>query len=233
MIYVTGDTHGQMERFHAPELRRLGKDDTLVVCGDFGFLWDGGGTEEKNLEKIGRMKYRVLFLDGTHENFDLLNAYPAEEWNGGMAHHIGGNLYHLMRGQVFTLEGKTFFTFGGGESREKQMRVEANKWWPCEMPGIDEMRAGVENLRKHGFSVDYVFTHQPPPRADVFPDGGYAGNRNPLDAFLGQVMRQVKYRKWFFGSEHIDRKITYKNYAVFSGVVPVEDLPRKKRLFGR
>jgi len=233
VIYVTGDTHGQMERFHAPELRRLRKGDTLIICGDFGFLWDGGDEEKKNLEKIGRLKYGVLFLDGAHENFDLLNAYPAEEWNGGRVHHICGGLYHLMRGQVFALEGKTLFTFGGGESGEKRIRIQAGKWWPCEMPSIDEMREGVGNLQAHGFSVDYIFTHEPPPKADVFSGGARIGKKNPLDAYLGQVMERVKYRKWFFGAEHIDRKITYKNYAVFSGVVPVEDLPPRRRLFGR
>jgi hypothetical protein len=231
VIYVTGDTHGQADRFRAPALRRLGKGDTLVVCGDFGFLWDGGEQEKKQLEKIGKLKYQVLFLDGTHENFDLLGGYPVEEWNGGKVHHICGGLYHLMRGQVFVLEGKKIFVFGGGESAEKQIRMEANRWWPCEMPGIDEMREGVDNLRKCDFTVDYIFTHEPPPKADVLANGERSGNRNPLDAYLGQVMKQVKYQKWFFGAEHIDRKITYKNYAVFSAVIPVEPLPPSRKLF--
>ena len=41
MIYVTGDMHGQISRFDDPALRRLKEKDTLLVCGDFGFLWDG------------------------------------------------------------------------------------------------------------------------------------------------------------------------------------------------
>jgi len=44
-------------------------------------------------------------------------------------------------------------------------------------------------------------------------------------------MKQVRYQKWFFGSEHVDRKITYKHYAVFSDVIPVEDIPPKKHRF--
>jgi predicted phosphodiesterase len=233
VIYVTGDTHGEMQRFRASELRRLEKGDTLIICGDFGFLWDGGEQEEKNLQKIGKMKYNVLFLDGTHENFDLLGKYPVEEWNGGKVRHISGGLYHLMRGQVYSLGGRKLFTFGGGESAEKQIRMEAKKWWPCEMPSLEEMREGVDNLRANDFQVDYIFTHEPPPQVDFAPGMLKTVNRNQLEAYFGQVMKQTKYKKWFFGSQHIDRKITYKNYAVFSGVVPVEDVGKPKHFFNR
>lgn len=233
LIYVTGDTHGEMRRFHASELRRLKKGDTLIICGDFGFLWDGGEQEEKNLRKIGKLKYNVLFLDGTHENFDLLSRYPVEEWNGGKVQHICGGLYHLMRGQVYTIDGAKLFTFGGGESPDKQIRMEAKRWWPCEMPSLEEMREGADHLRANGFEVDYVFTHVPPPKAEFGSGGFQTENRNQLDAYFSQVMKQTKYKKWFFGSQHIDRKITYKNYAVFSSAVPVEEAGKAKHFLGR
>lgn len=41
MIYFTGDLHGDYDRFKSKELKKLKKGDTLIVCGDFGFLWDG------------------------------------------------------------------------------------------------------------------------------------------------------------------------------------------------
>lgn len=233
MIYVTGDTHGEMQRFHSPKIRKLKKGDTLIICGDFGFLWDGGKTEEKNLKKLANKKYIILFLDGTHENFDLLGKYPIEEWNGGKVQHIGGNLYHLLRGQVYEIEGKKIFAFGGGESGDKEMRVAAKKWWPCELPSIGEMHEGVDNLRKYQFDVDYIVTHEPPPGADFTSTGLKAANHNQLEAYLGQLMKQTKYKKWFFGSEHIDRKITYKHFAVFSDVVSVDDVAGPKHLFGR
>lgn len=72
MIYITGDLHGDISRFSAPAMRRLRKGDTLIVCGDFGFVWDGSAKEQKLLKKIGAKPYTVLFLDGCHENFQLL-----------------------------------------------------------------------------------------------------------------------------------------------------------------
>ena len=70
MLYVTGDTHGDYERFTSSALKKLKKGDTLFICGDFGFIWDGSKNEEKLLKKIGKLKYNVCFIDGTHENFD-------------------------------------------------------------------------------------------------------------------------------------------------------------------
>ena len=33
--------HGDFERFKLPAMKKLKKGDTLIICGDFGFLWDG------------------------------------------------------------------------------------------------------------------------------------------------------------------------------------------------
>ena len=50
MVYLTGDTHGDIDRFKHGKLRWLGKRDTVVVLGDFGFVWDGSREEQKRLD---------------------------------------------------------------------------------------------------------------------------------------------------------------------------------------
>lgn len=227
MIYITGDTHGEMSRFDSSRVKKLKKGDTLIVCGDFGFIWDGGEKEQKVLKKLGNKKYNLLFVDGTHENFDLLSQYPVTEWNGGQVQQISGNLYHLMRGQVFTIEGKKIFAFGGGESSEKQMRVEVGKWWEYEMPNLEEMRAGVNNLHDVDMKVDYIVTHEPAPRV-IYHSTNVKANMNQLEAYFEQLVSQVEFSKWYFGAIHVDRKITAKNFAVFNDVIPVEE-PQRKR----
>ena len=45
MIYVTGDTHADFKRFSTnnfPEQREMTKYDYVIVCGDFGGIWDYG-----------------------------------------------------------------------------------------------------------------------------------------------------------------------------------------------
>ena len=228
MIYITGDTHGEIRRFNDPAVKKLKNSDTLIICGDFGFIWDGGEEERKLLEKLGKHKYQIAFIDGGHENFDLLEKYPVSEWNGGKVHHISGNLYHLMRGQIYQIEGKTIFTFGGGESPDKEMRVELGKWWEREMPTISEMREAVSSLDKINRQVDYVITHEPPTSVHNMMDSRFYGI-NALDTFLDELANEVKFKKWFFGCLHIDRKITAKYHAVFSQTIPAEPIEGKKK----
>ena len=91
MVYLTGDTHGELDRFKDGGLRRAGKGDFVVVLGDFGFVWDGSKAEQKNLDWLRKRPYTILFLDGSHENYDLLEQYPTEERFGGLVQPLGGN----------------------------------------------------------------------------------------------------------------------------------------------
>ena len=119
MICITGDTHGGLERFKGKQLRGLGKGDVLIVLGDFGFVWDGGREEQARLDWLAKRPYTILFLDGTHENFDLLDALPVEERFGGRVQPLRENIFHICRGSILELEGLSFLCFGGGESPDK------------------------------------------------------------------------------------------------------------------
>ena len=98
MIYITGDTHGDISRFRDSITRKLRRDDTLIVCGDFGFIWDGSRAEMNMIRKLDELRYTIAFIDGCHENFDLLAQYPEISWNGGIASQISDNIIHLKRG---------------------------------------------------------------------------------------------------------------------------------------
>ncbi len=80
----------------------------------------------------------MLFLDGSHENYDLLKQYPTEERFGGKVQALGGNVYHVCRGSVLELEGKKYLCFGGAESQDVEDREPGVNWWPQEMPSEEE-----------------------------------------------------------------------------------------------
>ena len=97
------------------------KDDYVIVCGDFGGVWNqvGENKEEKHLmDWLEGKPFTTLFVDGNHENFDRLYACPVEEWHGGKVHKIRPTVIHMMRGQVFAIDGKSVFTFGGASSHD-------------------------------------------------------------------------------------------------------------------
>ena len=121
MIFATGDTHGNFQRFKSeyfPEQANMTRSDYVIICGDFGGVWDGSRQEEKLLDKLEQFPFTTLFVDGNHENFDRLMEYPIEEWHRGKVHFIRPHVIHLMRGQVFEIDGYTFFTMGGAQSHD-------------------------------------------------------------------------------------------------------------------
>lgn len=222
MLYVTGDVHADMKDFNSRPYGRLKKDDAVIVCGDFGILWDGSKAEQKNIRSIGKKHHGTYFIDGSHENFDLLAGYPVTPWNGGKAQVISGNLVHLMRGQVYLLGGKKVFTFGGGESPDKEMRTERQGWWREELPSQEEMDEGIRNLEQAGWEVDYIFTHDAPTIFKKLMDSDDA-DLNVLNVYLEGIREKLKYRKWIFGNYHINRRLAPSLEAVFDGVVKLGD----------
>lgn len=118
MIYNTGDIHANQYKWVEQIHPALSSGDILIVNGDFGIgFWNGRyWSEETFFDWISEQEYTVLFVDGNHENFNKLNGYPVELWNGGKVHKIRHNLIHLMRGEVYNIDGIVVLVFGGGYS---------------------------------------------------------------------------------------------------------------------
>lgn len=119
MIYITGDIHGSPERLGVHsfyEQKEMTRDDIVIICGDFGMVWEESGesaSEQYWLKWLEDKPFTTLFVCGNHENFDRLYQYPVKEWHGGKVHEIRPHVLHLMRGEVFDIEGLKFFAFGG------------------------------------------------------------------------------------------------------------------------
>lgn len=226
MIYITGDTHGDLDCFADKKLKKLKSDDTLIICGDFGFLWDNSSEEEEKLEYLKKCKYNILFVDGTHENFDILEKMPVVKFGGADAHKIADNIYHLMRGKIYIIESKGIFTFGGGISHDIETLIDSNIWYERETPTEEEMEQGVLELKRFGCKLDYVITHEPPARIKKFLNP----NRqiNDTNIYLDHMIDEITYEKWFFGNMHIDEKIDDNMFAVFNDILPVSKVKKAR-----
>ena len=222
MIYVTSDIHGDIDRLKTRAVKALRKTDTLIVLGDFGFLWHGGKKEEKILQKLAKVRYQLCFIDGCHENFDLLKEYPIEPYMGGNARRLGKNLYYLMRGEVYTIEDKRILAFGGAESKDKDERIEGVNWWRAELAKADELDKCEENLSRVNWTVDYILTHDAPAKLLMFIDMSLH-DFNWFEAFLDEIMKRTTYSRWLFGRYHKDSIISQKATAVYRNVVPLWD----------
>lgn len=250
MIYVTGDTHGDYTCFKTesfPEQKKMTKEDYVIICGDFG-IWNTSKEQKYWLDWLDKKSFTTLFLDGNHENYDLLNSYPIEYWNGGKVHFIRPSIIHLMRGQLYELEEKRIFTMGGASSHDvsdgildpadphykeqkkrliKQgrymYRVNHLSWWKEELPSEDEYAEARKNLESCNWEVDYIFTHCAPSSvADLVGSGMY--QKDTLTDFHEEVSRQCKFDYWFFGHYHGNRIIKNKYMLLYEQIV---EIPRK------
>ncbi len=225
MVYITGDTHGDFSRFKNAMLKKADANDIIIVCGDFGFFWDDSKKEQKLREKLMNLRYTVAFVDGCHENYDMLEAYPVEDWNGGKARIIAPNIIHLLRGEIYTICGKRFFTFGGGHSQDFEYRT-AENWWEREQPTYEEILHAAENLKSYDNTVDYIITHEPPAslkdclRVDMM-------QRLEVHAFFEDLTQICTFRQWYFGKCHLNRYVPVKYYAVFDNIYPLRDTQGK------
>lgn len=239
MVFLTGDTHADwMSRLNVesfPEQREMSKDDYVIICGDFG-IWDNSKREKYNLDWLEQKSFTTLFVSGNHENFDILDSLPVNEWNGGKVNFLRPYVIHLMRGQIFTIADKTFFTFGGAKShdilsgilepdepnfkkKKKQLdkdpfalyRINHVSYWERELPNEKEMQEGLTNLEKYNNKVDYIITHCPyTSLLREMDDGMELYKKDYLTDYLQKVKETVQYNHWFFGHMHIDKNYSYE-----------------------
>ncbi|MEG0663803.1 MAG: hypothetical protein RR483_01740, partial [Clostridia bacterium] len=176
----------------------------------------------------------ILFVAGTHENFNVLDKINPEPFMGGMAKHIKNNIKMLCNGYIFTIEEKKIFTFGGGESDDKQFKKEAKTWYKQEMPSHEEISFGKQTLENAQKTVDYIISHDAPTKIRNFLNNEN-NKMNELHAFFDWIMENCKYSHWFFGKYHLDRRISPSISVVFKNPLAVtqrirkKDLKRKKR----
>jgi predicted phosphodiesterase len=237
MIYITGDTHipidmAKLELKYFPVQNALTKNDYLIICGDFGGVWDRTKEREQILNDLSSKSFTILFVDGNHENFDMLDKMPVSKWHGGKVHFIRDTIIHLMRGQVFNIEGYTFFTMGGGNSNDKAFRVPHRSWWKQELPNELEKQTGLENLALHDNEVDYIITHTAP--TDIVQQ---IREINPDEFLFNEYLQKLKdtitFEKWFFGHFHSNRTIDDKFILLYDKFYCVnhqyiEDFPEVK-----
>lgn len=250
MIYLTGDIHGNPTRFSVnnfPEQKELTRNDFIIILGDFGGIWSNSKEEKYWLDWLNDKPFTTLFVDGNHENYDLLYSYPVVDFLGGKAHKISENIYHLMRGYVFNICDKKFFAFGGASSHDiedgildpndfediiefkrvytnwrkykKLFRVRGISWWKEELPTEEEMKRGEKSLSDVNYEVDYIITHcLPQELASVL---GFK-NSDCLTRYFDDLLHNdLKFVKWYCGHYHCEKQIFGKFNILYEKIIRI------------
>ena len=238
MLFITGDCHGTdyedgVHRFsfrQFPQQRGLTKEDCLLICGDFGLVWDGSKEERNWLRWLDETRpFTTLFLGGNHENYDMLSRYPVQPWKGGLVRQIAPSVFYLCNGHVFDL-GPKVFVMGGAQSHDMQelltpgpqlaqqkkdlerrkipYRVVGESWWPEELPAEADYAAARAALEQADWQVDLAAAHCAPTPlqrqfAPEYPE-------NQLTDFLAEVHSRLSCQQWYCG--HYHRQLTLEEH---------------------
>lgn len=215
MIYFTSDLHGELNfKGFREYLQKAGEDDLLIILGDVGLSFEKTEENRKFTEVFLSIEKNIAIVDGNHENFDFLNSFPEEEWNGGKVKRLTPNIVLLERGNIYTIEGKTFFTFGGCKSSEKWKGM--GLWYFGEEPTEEELSRAYDNLKSHNHAVDYVLTHK---YERVPAETGHFGELEELIQFIN---KNVSFRKWYAGHYHLNEKADDKHTYVYDELIEIE-----------
>lgn len=245
------DTHGthtihKLRNFRNHAGANLTKNDYVIVCGDFGLLWNNPYLTEYYSKETFKIPgcpwddmwsadevdlfywyescpWTTLVVLGNHENYDRWDKYPITEWNGGSVQRIGDSIIRLMNGEIYEIDGHSYFCMGGAMSTDRGPVTGTEEfdrgkwWWPQEIPSIDEWNIAYRNLEMHDWEVDFIITHDTP--ASITRRLGAHYRISDVSNRLEMVRQEVTYSHWFCGHMHRDERfgnisVLYRNEPV-------------------
>lgn len=249
MIYCTGDTHGNWNRFSTdifPEQKEMTRDDFVIICGDFG-LWADTNEEKYWLNWLNDKPFTTLFIDGNHENFTRLNnEFEIVDFHGGKAHKIRNNIYHLMRGYVFDICDKKIFTFGGAKSQDiddgiidpanfktkKDFQEEYKRWAKAgkifRVNNVSWWKEEMPTAEEMAFGLKTLAAHNFKvdfiithccPQQVVSMFSPYKADE--LTEYFDAVAEKAKFKKWLFGHYHDNRQIMCDYVMLFEQIIRI------------
>ena len=227
-IFITGDKHGAILHLSDFAIRHaLNEEDILIIAGDAGYVWNKD--YPYMMETLSQVFPGIIaFIDGNHENHALLNSLKLSKWNGGNVHQLGERIYHLIRGEIYTIYEICFFVFGGARSIDKDRRKEGVSWWKEEEPTPKEISFGGKQIMEHADKINYVITHEAPLFARA-----HIKREKPIDDdyFLPMIFEEwykiissvPGFKKWYFGHMHTDKEINSQLYGVYNNFLLIEN----------
>lgn len=232
-VFITGDTHGGEDygfrKFnvkHFPEQKALTKDDVVIITGDFGLIWDNNPdnkSEKHWLKWFDKKPFTLLIIDGNHENHTRFDNLPVVEKFGAPVGKVNNSIFHLKRGYVYTINGMTFFAFGGGNSIDKERRTPNISWWDREIPNYMEMKRGLDNLDAISNNVDFIVAHECPTSIITQMISHHVEPYN-LTEYLQEVVDKNDFVQYFFGHHHQNKRIGEKYMCLYDKIVEIEPM---------
>ena len=214
MIYITGDTHGDMSRIvRFCERMETSKEDIMIILGDVGLNYYGDSRDRRNKERDSNLPITLFCIHGNHERRPATIAgYELHEWHGGKVwvEDAYSNIFFAMDGEIYDIADMKTIVIGGAYSVDKFYRLNRGyNWFEDEQPS-DEIKAYVEKkLSNNNRNVDVVLSHTVPydyRPVDLFlPMIDQSTVDESTELWLGELEKKLDYKWWYAGHYHTSR----------------------------
>ena len=210
MIYLISDPHGVSRIGIERYLEVCTESDLLIILGDLGLNFQDTEENREFTQWFLSLDKPIALVEGNHENHAFLNSFPEDVWCGGAVHRLSDTIVRLRRGNVYNINGKTFFVMGGCKSSAKWK--EMGLWYEGEEPTEEELSLAYDNLKKYNNAVDYVLTHKyndyKKKEDKEYPPLTLEGLSIFIDA-------NVQYKHWYSGHWHRNKSIDELHTVVY------------------
>lgn len=249
-IFIVGDLHGgeynkeikdrddsKISLKKWPLQKQLDKSDILIQTGDFGYIWYHSEHPKYKkdlslLKDLANRNFTLAFVDGNHENFDLINVSPIIEKWGGLVNEVYPNIFRLRRGEIYTINGKKILTIGGAMSNPNQKEYnftgkgiykkekKQKSWWAEELLSVKDKKYIMKNLSKHNYEIDVIISHTCPVSVmkEIYHKTGRMDHNrleDPVSIFLEEINKTTYFKEWHFGHHHQDVELFLENEKFF------------------
>lgn len=222
MIYITGDTHGNMSRIQYFCSRLQTKlSDILIILGDAGINYYGPESrkDRKIKEELKSLPITLFCIHGNHEmRPQTIDSYKLRTFKGGKVwvEDEYSNIIFAKDGEFYNFKenGVNYKTLviGGAYSVDKYYRLSRGyNWFEDEQPSKQIKERVEQQIKKNGYSVDVVLTHTCPlkyePREWFLPMINQNSVDKSTEEWLDKIEENLEYKKWYCGHYHGEKKI--------------------------
>lgn len=224
-LFFTGDTHipydiHKLNSKNFPLGKELTKQDVVVICGDFGGVWQDDKEERFWLSWLEGKPWTTVFVDGNHECFPRLYDLEEQFWNGGKVGVVRPSIFHLKRGECYAFPNHiSLFALGGAVSRDKHLRTEGVNWWKEELPSEQELNYARTQLDEANWKADLIVTHDAP--LPILRTLNLEADRTLFATFLNELVVRGEFRYWFNGHLHQDVIVAEKYVSLYQEIIEV------------
>lgn len=216
MIYITGDTHGDFERYIAfSEKTKPTAEDMMIILGDAGLNYYGNDRDDMRKAFVNDFPFTTFCIHGNHEMRPAdVGTYKTKEYRGGTVwcEDEYPNILFAKDGEIYHFGGYSCIVIGGAYSVDKYYRLARGwQWFDTEQP-TDEIKTFVEaQLSQRDNKIDIVLSHTCPLRyepIEVFIPGiDQSSVDKSTEEWLGKTEASIEYKRWYCGHYHTSKKI--------------------------